>query len=99
MSSRAKYKFRLYVTGNSPNSTQAKANLITLCQTHLADRYEIEVVDVQKEPLRALNDSIFITPILVILLPTPIRKIIGSLSQMQPVLNIILGTPSSLITS
>lgn len=94
MSNQTKYKFRLYVAGNSPNSTQAKANLITLCQTHLADRYETEVVDVQKEPMRALNDSIFITPTLVIILPTPVRKIIGSLSEMQPVLNILWDTPS-----
>lgn len=94
-----KYKFRLYVTGDSPNSMQAKANLIALCETHLAERYEIEVIDVQKEPIRALNDSILITPILVKLLPTPARKIVGSLSQTQPVLNIILDVPSSLIKS
>lgn len=98
MSRQTQYKFRLYVAGNSPNSTQAKANLMALCQTHLADRYEIEVVDVQKEPLRALNDSVFFTPVLVKLLPTPVRKIVGSLSQMQPVLNIIFDTPPSLIT-
>lgn len=94
MSNQIKYKFRLYVAGNSPNSIQAKTNLIALCQAHLADRYEIEVVDVQKEPLSALNDSIFITPTLVIILPAPIRKIIGSLNEMQPVLNILLDTPS-----
>jgi circadian clock protein KaiB len=90
MSRQTKYKFRLYITGDSPNSAQAQVNLIALCKTHLADRYEIEVVDVRKEPMVALNDTILMTPTLVKLLPTPVRKIVGSLSQMQAVLDIIV---------
>jgi len=60
-----------------------------LCQTHLADRYEIEVVDVLKDPMVALNDSVLMTPTLVKLSPPPVRRIVGSLSQMQAVLDII----------
>ncbi len=92
MSRQAKYKFRLYVSGDSPNSVQAQVNLIALCKTHLADRYEIEVVDVRKEPMVALNETILMTPTLVKLSPAPVRKIVGSLSQMQAVLDII-GSP------
>ena len=99
MKSQSEFKFRLYISGNSPNSTQAQANLMALCQTHLAERYEIEVVDVEKEPMRALNDSVLMTPTLTLLLPTTVRKIVGTLSQMEPVLNIILDSPSSLKTS
>ena len=89
MSLPMKYTFRLYVSGDSPNSAQAKVSLIALCKTHLADRYEIEVVDVYKEPMLALNDSILFTPTLFKLSPTPVRRIVGSLDEMQPLLDIL----------
>lgn len=87
MSRRTKYKFRLYVAGDAPNSVQAQANLIVLCQTHLPANYEIEVVDVLKEPMIALKDNVLMTPTLLKLSPAPVRKIVGSLSQMQTVLD------------
>lgn len=83
MSRRAIFKFRLYVAGNALNSEQAKANLAALCETHLTGRYEIELVDVFREPQRALADNIFLTPTLVKLWPLPLRKIVGTLSQTQ----------------
>ena len=89
MSQRAKskFKFRLYVAGDAPNSAQAGANLAALCRAHLAGGYDIEVVDVFREPKRALADGIFMTPTLVKLAPSPApRKIVGTLSQTQPLL-------------
>ena len=80
------FKFRLYVAGDAQNSTQAIANLAALCRTHLRDRHEIEVVDVFRQQKRALADGILMTPTLIKLAPAPIRKIIGTLSQTQPVL-------------
>lgn len=86
MSRRALFKFRLYIAGDALNSAQAVVNLKALCQTHLADRCEIEVVDVFREPKRALADGIFMTPTLIKLAPSPNRRIVGTLSQTQPVL-------------
>jgi circadian clock protein KaiB len=86
MSRRAMFKFRLYVAGDAQNSTQAVANLNTLCRTHLPDRHAIEVVNVFREPKRALADGIFMTPTLVKLAPSPGQRIVGTLSQTQPVL-------------
>lgn len=86
MSRRVMHKFRLYVAGDALNSTQALANLTALCHAHLPDRHEIEIVDVYKEPQRALADGIFMTPTLVKLAPSPIRSIVGTLSQTQTVL-------------
>ena len=86
MSRTAMHRFRLYVAGNALNSAQARANLLALCRTHLAERHEIEVVDVYKEPKRALSDGIFLTPTLVRLSPAPVRRIVGTLSQLQPLL-------------
>ena len=80
------FKFRLYVAGDAPNSAQAVANLNALCRTHLAGRYEIDVVDVFREPQRALQDRIFMTPTLVKLAPSPVRQIVGTLSQAETVL-------------
>jgi len=86
MSRRALFKFRLYVAGDAPNSAQAIANLAAFCRAHLPDRYEIEVVDVFREPKRALAEGIFMTPTLVVLTPPPVRRIVGTLSHTQTVL-------------
>lgn len=79
-------KFRLYVAGNTQNSMQAVANLMHFCRTYLADRYEIEVIDVFTEPARSLQDSVFMTPTLVKLSPVPTIKIVGTLSHTQVLL-------------
>jgi circadian clock protein KaiB len=85
-SARTKFKFRLYVAGDAPNSAQAVANLTALCRVHLPDRHAIEVVNVFREPQRALADNIFMTPTLIKLAPSPSSRIVGTLSQTQPVL-------------
>jgi circadian clock protein KaiB len=86
MSGRPQFTFRLFVAGDAPNSVQATANLAAFCRNHLADRYEIEIVDVFREPKRALKEGIFMTPTLVALTPPPVRRIVGTLSQLQTVL-------------
>jgi len=86
MSRRARFKFRLFVAGGTQNSAQAAANLNAICRAHLPDRHDIEVVDVLREPKRALADGILMTPTLVRLAPTPVERIIGTLSQTQTVL-------------
>ena len=86
MSRRVMFKFRLFVAGGTQNSAQAVANLNAICRAHLPDRHDIEVVDVLREPKRALADGILMTPTLVRLAPTPVERIIGTLSQTQTVL-------------
>jgi len=80
------FRFRLYVAGDALNSAQAVANLHAICRAHLVDRHHIEVVDVFREPERAVQDGIFMTPTLVKLAPAPVRRIVGTLCQAQPVL-------------
>ena len=86
MSRYAIFKFRLYVADHAQNGAQAIANLTALCRAHLPDQYQIEIVDVLKEPKRALADNIFMTPTLLKLAPSPVRRIIGTLSQTHTVL-------------
>ncbi len=80
------FKFRLFVAGGTQNSAQAVANLNAICRAHLPDRHDIEVVDVLREPKRALADGILMTPTLVRLAPSPVERIIGTLSQTEIVL-------------
>jgi circadian clock protein KaiB len=86
MSRRALFKFQLYVAGDAPNSVQAVANLAAFCRDHLADRHEIEIIDVFREPKRALAEGILMTPTLVALTPPPVRKVVGTLSHAPTVL-------------
>jgi len=86
MSRQARFKFLLYVAGRSQNSVRAAANLTVICQTYLADRHQIEVVDVFKEPKRALADDVLMTPMLIKLAPSPVSRIVGSLSNTKTVL-------------
>jgi circadian clock protein KaiB len=80
------FRFRLYVAGQTRNSDQAIFNLKALCGAYLAGAHEIEIVDITKDPDRALSDGIFMTPTLVKIAPSPSRRIVGTLSQTQPVL-------------
>ena len=80
------WQLRLYVAGQSPKSLRAFANLKNLCEEHLGDRYEIEVIDLIEHPELARSDDILAIPTLVRRLPAPLRKIIGELSDKERVL-------------
>jgi circadian clock protein KaiB len=80
------WKLRLYVAGQTPKSMAAFDNLKKICEEHLAGRYQIEVVDLVKNPQLAKGDQIFAIPTLVRKLPPPLRKIIGDLSNTERVL-------------
>jgi circadian clock protein KaiB len=77
---------RLYVAGNAPNSLLAMVNIKAICDAHFADQHEIEIVDLLKHPRRALADGIIVTPTLLKLLPEPVQRIIGNLSDTAQVL-------------
>lgn len=85
-SSKAEWQLRLYVAGSTTRSAAALENLRRLCETHLAGRYSIEVVDLLVSPQLAAGDQILAVPTLVRKFPEPIRKIIGDLSNEERVL-------------
>lgn len=80
------YRLRLYVAGQTQNSVAALTNLKRICETHLAGRYKIEVIDLLEKPQLARGDQILAIPTLVRRLPAPITKIIGDLSNTERVL-------------
>ena len=84
-------QLRLYVAGNAPNSLRAIANAKAMCDQHFAARYELEIVDLLKHPNRALADGIVVTPTLLKLLPLPVQRVIGNLSDTRQVLEALVS--------
>ena len=80
------FDLRLYVAGQTPKAVRAFANLRKICDEHLAGRYRIEVIDLLEDPQLGRGDQILALPTLVRRLPTPIKKIIGDLSNTERVL-------------
>jgi circadian clock protein KaiB len=77
---------RLYVAGQTPNSLTAFKNLKMICEEHLEGGYRIEVIDLAKNPQLAKDHQIVAVPTLIRKLPTPVKKIIGNLSNTEKVL-------------
>lgn len=75
------FEFRLFVADGTPNSAQAFGNINSLCKKHLPERYSIDVVDLLREPGRALAEGVFLTPTLVRLAPAPTLRVVGTLND------------------
>ncbi len=81
-----KFLFKLFVTGQTPRSQRAVANLRRLCEEELGQEYEMVVIDVLERPQMAEDEKILATPTLVKELPLPPRRVIGDLSDPAKVL-------------
>ncbi len=82
----AKCVLKLYITGHTANSEKAIENLKAVLESELNDLYTLKVIDVLKNPQLAEEDKILATPTLTKVLPPPVRKIIGDLSDVEKVL-------------
>ena len=81
-----RYILTLYVAGQTPKSLTALTNLKRICEEHLEGRYALEVIDVTKHPEVAIEQQILALPTLVRKIPTPMRKLIGDLSNTEKAL-------------
>lgn len=77
------WELRLYVAGQTARSLTAFANLKRICEEHLQGRYTIEVIDLVERPQLAADEQIFALPTLIRKLPSPVRKIVGDLSNAE----------------
>ena len=82
----AEYVLRLYVTGSTPRSLKAISNLKRLCEEHLHDDYDLQVIDIYKNPDAAREEQIIAAPTLIKSLPAPLRRFVGDLSNTQKLL-------------
>jgi circadian clock protein KaiB len=81
-----KYVLRLYVAGVTPRSQEAIRTVKAICEEHLAGRYDLEVIDIYQQPTLARDEQIIAAPTLIKRLPSPLRKIIGSMASEDKVL-------------
>jgi circadian clock protein KaiB len=86
---RSGLQLRLYVAGHAPNSLSAIANTKAICNKHFASKHELEIVDLLEHPKRGLADGIIVTPTLLKLLPLPVQRVIGNLSDTDQVLMLL----------
>jgi circadian clock protein KaiB len=82
------YSMRLYITGVTPRSSRAIANLQRLCEEHLQGRYKHEVIDVYQQPRLARDSQIIAAPTLIKKFPLPLRRFIGDMSNTR---NLLIG--------
>ncbi len=81
-----KYLLKLYVTGMTQVSMNAIANIKTICEGHLKDRYELEIINLYENPKLTGGEQILAAPTLIKKLPLPLRRLIGDLSNTEKVL-------------
>jgi circadian clock protein KaiB len=81
-----RYVLKLYVTGSTPRSAKAIANLKKICEEHLKGQYHLEVVDIYQQPTLAEGEQIIAAPTLIKQLPSPLRKLIGDMANKDKVL-------------
>jgi circadian clock protein KaiB len=83
---RPDWDLRLYIAGYTTRSRAALDNLRIICDHYLAGKYRLAIIDLLKKPHLSSGDQILAIPTLVRRLPTPIKKIIGDMSNTERVL-------------
>ena len=82
----SRYVLKLYVAGQSPKSVNAIANIKKLCDACLPGRYVLDVIDLYQQPQLAQGEQIIAVPTLIRKRPSPLRRIIGDMSNTARVL-------------
>jgi len=85
-----KYILRLFVSGILMNSIRAIRNLNQICELYLKDDFKLEIIDIYQQPELATDEQIIVVPILIIKHPFPERRIIGDLSDIEKVLEVLI---------
>ena len=86
---RPKYILRLFVSGILQNSVRAIKNINQICEKHFKDNYELEIIDIYQQPELAISEQIIVIPVMIIKFPLPERRLIGDLSNVEKVLEVL----------
>jgi circadian clock protein KaiB len=84
--SKPMYALRLYVAGINPQSSAAMRSIKEICEKHLKNRYELEIIDIYQQPTLAKGEQIIAVPTLIKKLPEPLRRFIGNLADKERIL-------------
>jgi circadian clock protein KaiB len=82
----AKYVLRLYVSGSTLKSALAVENIKRICEQYLRNRYDLKVIDIYQQPNLARDEQIVAVPTLIKRLPSPLRRLVGDMSNLKKVL-------------
>ena len=85
-SCQVRYILRLFVSGSTPKSALAVENIKRICEQHLKNRYDLEVIDIYQQAKLARDQRIVAVPTLIKRLPLPLRRLIGDMSNQGKVL-------------
>ena len=77
------YLFRLYIAGQTTKAQKAVEDLDMLLDEHCKGEYSFEIIDIMENPQLAGYDQIIVTPTVIKLLPPPIARIAGDLSDKE----------------
>jgi circadian clock protein KaiB len=80
------YVLRLYVAGINPKSSTAIRSVKEICEQHLKDHYDLEIIDIYQQPALAKGEQIIAVPTLIKKLPDPLRRFIGNLADQEKIL-------------
>jgi circadian clock protein KaiB len=80
------YVLHLYVSGSTLKSARAVENIKRVCEEHLKNRYDLEVIDVYQQSNLARDERIVAVPTLIIRNPGPMRRLSGDLSNPEKLL-------------
>jgi circadian clock protein KaiB len=80
------FSLKLFVSGASPNSARAIANLKSICENYIHAGYELEIIDVYQQPSKAKSEQLIALPMLIKYLPLPVKRLFGDLSDTGKVL-------------
>ncbi len=81
-----KYVLRLYISGMSPRSIKAIENIKRICEENLKGRYDLEVIDIFQQPQYVKKEQLLAAPTLIKKLPSPLRRLIGDMSDRERIL-------------
>ena len=82
----SRYVLRLYVAGLTFHSTASIQSVKQICEDHLKGRYDLEIIDICREPMLAKGEQIIAAPTLIKKLPLPLRRLIGDMADQKKVL-------------
>ena len=77
---------QLYVCGMSAKSMEAIENIKRFCDEHLKDVFDLEIIDIYKNPKVAAEQHIVFSPSLIKRLPLPEKTLIGNFSDTEKVI-------------
>jgi circadian clock protein KaiB len=81
-----KLVLQLYVSGMSPKSMEAIKNINRICKEYLEGAFDLEIVDIYKNPQIAAEQQIVFSPALIKRFPAPKKILVGSLSDESKVI-------------